>query len=389
MYSSSDPAIANGTTGAPVRRAMSAAPTRNGRESARRARDAALGEEDEHAAGIDHGAGRGEVLVDADPASPDREHAAEVPQQPLLPALVECRGGAAEEPRHAAPAAARGGRGTDPSSRDGSRRRAGSRRPSAAGRAPVPTRSIRNRSRPKKTTNRAIGARARTTSDARTSGVRPSQQALRGRRGASARSASGATRASCGRERRGRSAGAAVAGPAAARARSAGGRRGDRVVDGRDVEGLVVGLVVGLFVAAPRSRLAARSRHPGRAVRGDGGRGSPARPRRTRPTRSARREPRRRSSCSVRSNSSTNRTLPYQMKNTATRSPGRSRCPYRRVSNRIVTNPRKPESDSYRNSGWKCSPSVAAGSEPGGHAYSTTRWAQSIAMPHGRFVGGP
>ena len=98
MWSSSDPAIANGSTGAPVRSAMSAAPTRKVERRAGRTRDAALGEEDEHAAGIDDGARRGEVLVDADPASPDREHAAEAPQQPLLPALVECRGGAAEEP---------------------------------------------------------------------------------------------------------------------------------------------------------------------------------------------------------------------------------------------------------------------------------------------------
>ena len=42
--------------------------------------------------------------------------------------------------------------------------------------------------------------------------------------------------------------------------------------------------------------------------------------------------------------------------------------------------------EEQRVEGW---PSVALGSEPGGQAYSTTRWAQSIAMPHGRFVGGP
>ena len=45
--------------------------------------------------------------------------------------------------------------------------------------------------------------------------------------------------------------------------------------------------------------------------------------------------------------------------------------------------------DSYRNSGWKCWPSVAFGSEPGGQAYWATRFLHWMAIPHGRFVGGP
>ena len=51
--------------------------------------------------------------------------------------------------------------------------------------------------------------------------------------------------------------------------------------------------------------------------------------------------------------------------------------------------PSSPASDSYRKSGWKCSPSVAFGSEPTGQAYWTIRWEHWIAIPQGRFVGGP
>ena len=47
--------------------------------------------------------------------------------------------------------------------------------------------------------------------------------------------------------------------------------------------------------------------------------------------------------------------------------------------------PRSPDRPSYRNSGWKCV--VSSGNAV--HGYSATRWRQSMAMPHGRSVGGP
>ena len=92
---------------------------------------------------------------------------------------------------------------------------------------------------------------------------------------------------------------------------------------------------------------------------------------------------------SARRASRPNRTTPYQMKNTASRSPVRRRRAYRRARNSSTSRPRKPDTDSYRNSGWKCCPSVAFGSEPAGQAYWTIRCEHWIAIPHGRFVGGP
>ena len=47
--------------------------------------------------------------------------------------------------------------------------------------------------------------------------------------------------------------------------------------------------------------------------------------------------------------------------------PGRSRAANRRASQISTIIPRRPDSDSYRNIGWKCWPRVAVGSEPGGH----------------------
>ena len=89
---------------------------------------------------------------------------------------------------------------------------------------------------------------------------------------------------------------------------------------------------------------------------------------------------------STRRVSSTNRTTAYQMRKIRNRSPGRIRLPNRRAIQSSVTAPddaaqrlvqeQRLEARSSRSGYWE-------------HGYSTTRWAQSIAMPHGRFVGGP
>src|SRR4051794_19909744 len=47
--------------------------------------------------------------------------------------------------------------------------------------------------------------------------------------------------------------------------------------------------------------------------------------------------------------------------------------------------PISPDSDSYRNSGWKRV--VSNGNEA--HGYASMRWTHSMGMPHGRVVGGP
>ena len=73
-----------------------------------------------------------------------------------------------------------------------------------------------------------------------------------------------------------------------------------------------------------------------------------------RATRSARSGCRRTSSCPARSVSRTNRTTPYQMKKTSSRSPGPQPRAQRGSRARSATSaPSTPESDSYRNSGWK------------------------------------
>ena len=87
----------------------------------------------------------------------------------------------------------------------------------------------------------------------------------------------------------------------------------------------------------------------------------------------------------VRSVSSANRTAAYQIRKIRNRSPGRIRAPHRRAMYRSVTAPMIPLTDSYRNSGWKHV--VSNGYVV--HGYAMTRWSQSMAMPHGRFVGGP
>ena len=63
-----------------------------------RTADRALGHLDEDAAVGDHGPRRGDVLVDADPAAPDGQQAAEVVDQPLAPARGERRRAAPQEP---------------------------------------------------------------------------------------------------------------------------------------------------------------------------------------------------------------------------------------------------------------------------------------------------
>ena len=50
--------------------------------------------------------------------------------------------------------------------------------------------------------------------------------------------------------------------------------------------------------------------------------------------------------------SSVNRTAPYQMKKTSSRSPGRSRLRAWKPSQMRTIAPSAPDSDSYRNSGW-------------------------------------
>ena len=72
MYSSALPAIAIGRIGAPSRRAIRAEPNRNGARLVRRAGHAAFGNQHEDAAGSDDRLGGRDVLVDPDPAPPDR-----------------------------------------------------------------------------------------------------------------------------------------------------------------------------------------------------------------------------------------------------------------------------------------------------------------------------
>ena len=83
------PAIASGTIGAPVRRAMSAAPWRNGPMRPGGPLTRALGHLDEDAAVADHGPSRRDVPVDPEPAAPDREQAAEAVDQALPRAGLE------------------------------------------------------------------------------------------------------------------------------------------------------------------------------------------------------------------------------------------------------------------------------------------------------------
>ena len=47
-----------------------------------------------------------------------------------------------------------------------------------------------------------------------------------------------------------------------------------------------------------------------------------------------------------------NRVDPYQMKKIPSRSPGTSHFAWRASQSRVIA-PRSPDSDSYRNSGWK------------------------------------
>jgi len=92
----------------------------------------------------------------------------------------------------------------------------------------------------------------------------------------------------------------------------------------------------------------------------------------------------------VRRFSRRNRTIGYQMKKTRAWSPGRSGYGRRRDSQMRKSAPAIPLTDSYRKSGWKAV--VASGNCAHGYwarPWSPIRWAQSIAMPHGRVVGGP
>ena len=104
-YSSSLPAIAIGTIGAPVRRAISAAPNRNGASRPGGPATPPSGIRTKTPPAANDRPGRRDVLVDADAAAPDRQHPAEPMEQPLPPAGAEGRRPAAQEP---APAAASG-----------------------------------------------------------------------------------------------------------------------------------------------------------------------------------------------------------------------------------------------------------------------------------------
>ena len=97
-YSSSVPANASGTIGAPVRSAISAAPMAERADPTRRAAHGALRHLDEDRAVARHGAGRRHVAVDADAAAPDRQQPADAVDQPLAPAGGERRRRAAQEP---------------------------------------------------------------------------------------------------------------------------------------------------------------------------------------------------------------------------------------------------------------------------------------------------
>ena len=97
-YSSSVPAMASGTIGAPVRSAISAAPWRNGPIRPAGPLTVPSGIWTNTAPLRDHGAGRRDVAVDADPAAPDRQQPADAVDQPLAPARGERRRRAAEEP---------------------------------------------------------------------------------------------------------------------------------------------------------------------------------------------------------------------------------------------------------------------------------------------------
>ena len=333
-YSSSDPTITSGTIGASVRSAISAAPRRNVDSSPDRPGDAALGEQDEDPARVQDRARRGDVLLDADAAPPDRQDPADAAQQPLLPRPVErrrrrCRGTTA-----AAGSAARGGRGTGPSSRGGWRRRAGSRPPPAA-QVLATLRVDRGTGSTTKTTNRTTSAaepveqrRRGPAADA------PASPGPRGRRRVSGPSASGltASRAAAAAARRDRRS-AAQAGGVDACARL--GRVG---AAGSSPSAVLGPSSVGLVVAdalrrrRPRRRPAARGSRPRSAsgrrpgpVPVDAGR----RPRATTNDRATRAAPwgcRRTSSCSRRAGTRA-RSGPaaYQMRKIIARSPGRSR----------------------------------------------------------------
>ena len=88
---------------------------------------------------------------------------------------------------------------------------------------------------------------------------------------------------------------------------------------------------------------------------------------------------------STRKPSSANRVRPYHTRKISRRSPGTSRELARRASQISTIAPAIPDSDSYRNSGWKC---VVSGYVTRS-VYGATRWAASILIPHGRVVGGP
>ena len=88
----------------------------------------------------------------------------------------------------------------------------------------------------------------------------------------------------------------------------------------------------------------------------------------------------------VRSGSSRKRVVPYQTKKSRTMSPGRRPLTRRAIRSR-TTAPIAPEIDSYRKSGWKC---ASTGVSPrGGQAQAAVRLTHSMAIPHGRSVGGP
>ena len=92
------PAIASGTIGAPVRSAISAAPSRNGPIRPGRSVDRPLRHLDEDAAGLDDGARRADVCSTP---TPPRQTGSSPPirwMQPLPPARRERRRPAAEEP---------------------------------------------------------------------------------------------------------------------------------------------------------------------------------------------------------------------------------------------------------------------------------------------------
>ena len=89
----------------------------------------------------------------------------------------------------------------------------------------------------------------------------------------------------------------------------------------------------------------------------------------------------------VRRGSSRNRVVPYQTKKSRTMSPGRSERARRASISRTIA-PTRPEIDSYRKSGTKCA-STGVVPPSTGQAQTWVRFAHWIAIPQGRFVGGP